>query len=74
MTLPYDMARCNGMNAPLCHRCRRRKPGNPSSQSIILPVLTLNGCENFIRHAFLEKATLISRLSHGGTQEEKAAE
>jgi hypothetical protein len=72
MTLPYDIARCEGKNVPLCRRCRRREPGNPTCQSIILPALTVDGCENFIGQAFLD-----TKIPTGGlmddviTKEEK---
>jgi hypothetical protein len=62
MTLPYDIARCAGKNAPLCQRCRSREPGNPTCQSIILPALTIDGCGNFIGHAFLDTKITASGL------------
>lgn len=33
MTLPYDIARCSGTDAPICQTCRRREPGDPVYQS-----------------------------------------
>lgn len=48
MITPHETARCTGMDAPLCQRCRRRKPGDPSKQIDIQLALTLNGCDNFI--------------------------
>ncbi len=63
MTLPYDIARCKGMNAPLCRRCLRTEPGNPTRQLMIPPALTIDGCINFIGKPFVEGETLSGGLS-----------
>lgn len=68
--LPFDVARCQGKNAPLCRKCRRREPGRQTEQNMIAPALTLDGCENFIGHSsFLDEQTvsggLVDEISAG---------
>lgn len=48
--LPYDTARCNGVNrAWLCEDClRRTSPGRDYYQVMIEPGLSLGECRNYI--------------------------
>lgn len=49
MGLPFDIARCKGEErSPFCQKCRRREPGHPTHQWHVFPVVTEDGCENFI--------------------------
>jgi hypothetical protein len=39
VTLPYDIARCRGLDLPLCQDCRRREPGREHWQTYISPAI-----------------------------------
>ena len=57
MNNTYYIDKCEGKNAPLCQRCRRRDPNANPRQIYIKPALTLNGCKNFIGYHSFDKMT-----------------
>lgn len=57
MTLPYDIARCNGANHQLCQACRRREPGHPERQWQVAPAIDGDLCLHFIPPVGKDKKT-----------------
>lgn len=48
MSLPYDIARCAGVDERLCAACRRTEPGHPSMQVHVVAAFANGQCHNFI--------------------------
>jgi hypothetical protein len=47
--LPYDKARCHGIDrAPICSDCRRKEPGDPVRQVYVYPPVCWRDCEFYI--------------------------
>lgn len=54
--LPFDTARCIGIDSDLCQICRRREPGHPTRQTFINPMINDWGCPGYIDRDELTRA------------------
>lgn len=57
--VPFDIARCNGLENQNCSNCARKEPGREYYQAYILPILDDKLiCTNFVENVYKKQGPI----------------